>query len=214
MNRHTQKGKKRRSSWGDFGFWILGFGLLAHPVIFNPLFTFAKKYMETTHGEQDKPSVAQLLAERDQRIAALEKAFVEAENRNKKWAGESAHGQDRFNRLQGELRELQGDYENLRVQKGGFGFKMLLATGFAGTLVGIVVCFLFFRPTDHRAKAFQRFQREQLFKVEYAISEGRFEDAAKMLASSAENPDNALIREELESLRKITEVAKRRCRNK
>ncbi len=170
--------------------------------------------METTNDEQDKSSAAQLLADRDQRIAALEKAFVEVEHRNKKWAETSAQGQERLHRLQAELRELQGDYENLRVQKGGFGFKMLLASGLAGTVVGLVACFLFFRPTDHRAKAFQRFQREQLFKLEYAISEGRFEEAAKALANSAEQPENALIREELDSFRKITEAAKRRCRDK
>lgn len=168
--------------------------------------------MELPNSEQNKPTAAELLAERDQRIAALEKAFVEAESRNKKWAASAAQGQERLQHLQGELRAIQGDYENLRVQKGGFGFKTLLASGFVGTLVGLVVCFLFFRPTDHRAKAYRDFQRQQLFKLEYAISEGRFDDAVKALSESLDQPENALIQEELESLRKITAAAKRRCK--
>lgn len=148
----------------------------------------------------------------EQQIAALEKAFVESENRLKKQQEDLTRRQEHIHRLQHDIRQLQDDYENLRVQKGGFGFKMLAFSGFCGFITGIVICFLFFRPTDHRSEAFRRFQREQLFQVEYAINEGRFEDALKLLSGLKEQPDNELIREELESIRKVTEAARRHCK--
>lgn len=141
----------------------------------------------------------------EQQIAALEKAFVESESRNKKQ-------QEHIHRLQHDIRQLQDDYENLRVQKGGFGFKMLVFSGFCGFIAGLVVCFLFFRPTNHHSEAFRRFQREQLFQIEYAINEGRFEEALKQLSGFKEQPENDIIREELESIRKVTEAARRHCK--
>jgi hypothetical protein len=113
---------------------------------------------------------------------------------------------------QNNFKRLQDDYESLRVQKGGFGFKTLLASGFAAFLTGIVLCFLFFRPTDHRAKSFEQFRHRQLFNIEYAISEGRFDDAEKILLNQRDLPENARIGSEIESMRKLVTAAKLRCR--
>lgn len=162
----------------------------------------------------DRAQMEQKLSESVLRIEALEKAFAGAEHKVQKYVQENEllHGQ--LKGLQEEFRHSQHDYESLRIQKGGFGFKTLMASGLAATLVGFIFCYLFFRPKDEHTETFRRFRQEHQFNIEYAIGQGQFELAENALKESLEKPENALIRPEIELNYKIVSAAKRRCGNK
>ncbi|MEI6410421.1 MAG: hypothetical protein WCR52_13620 [Bacteroidota bacterium] len=146
-----------------------------------------------------------------QRIAALEKAFAAAEHKAQKYVRENELLATQKQELQKELHKIQGDYESLRLQKGGFGFKTILATGFVGTVVGIVVCYVLFKPKDQHVAAFERFRHETQFNIEYAISEGQFIQAEEVLKVSLEKPENELVKPEIQMMYKIVSAAKRKC---
>jgi len=159
----------------------------------------------------DRAELEQLLAENVQRLEALEKAFAGAEHRAQKYARENELLQGHHKDIQEELRQLQHDYESLRVQKGGFGFKALSAAAFAGAIAGFLFCYLFFKPIDDHAEALERFQHEYQFNIEYAIGQGQFVQAENTIKESMEKPENALIRRDIEVMYKIVSAAKRRC---
>lgn len=167
--------------------------------------------MKTADNEGTAPA-NEALAECRARLAAVEKAFMEAENRAQKYVQEHKKLSELQHLHQNSFNRLQEDYESLRVQKGGFGFKMLLASGMAGTVAGAVLCFLFFRPTDRRARTMEHFRRDHLFSIEYALSEGRFDQVEKKLHDQGDLPQYQLIYPEIEMLRKVVTASKRGCR--
>jgi hypothetical protein len=146
-----------------------------------------------------------------QRIAALEKAFAAAEHRAQKYVRENELLASQKQELQKELHEIQHDYESLRLQKGGFGFRTMLASGFIATIVGMVVCYVLFRPKDQHVAAFERFKHETQFNIEYAISQGQFIQAEEVLKASLEKPENELVKPEIQMMYKIVSASKRKC---
>ena len=166
--------------------------------------------MET--GSTNNGSPEGLLAEQQKRIAALERAFAEAEHRAQKHLQERDHWHSQHWDAHQENRHLKQDYESLRLQKGGFGFKMLLAVGFSAALFGLVSCYLFFRLKNDETKTFQRFTREHQFRFEYALSHGQFEEVEAALRSSAQQPEFQPVRTEIEFTQKVVEAAKRGCK--
>jgi len=148
-----------------------------------------------------------------QRIVALERAFADAEHRAQKYALERDAALSQSKSLQTEAQQLERDYALLRLQKGGFGFKTMLLTGFIGTLVGLVLCYLFFRPTDNDQEVFRQFREQNQFNLELAISQGEFARVDSVLKINLEHPQNQVIRPELEFTRKIAGAAWRRCGN-
>jgi hypothetical protein len=133
------------------------------------------------------------------------------DDQQQKYARENEILHNQVKGMQEEIRELQHDYQSLRLQKGGFGFKMLLAFAFAGMFAGVAVCYLFFRPKDDHVQAFERFRREHQYNIEFSIGQGKFADAEADLKDSAEKPENAIIKPEIDWTRKIVGAAKRRC---
>lgn len=113
--------------------------------------------------------------------------------------------------LKREAHTLQQDYESLRLQKGGFGFKMLLLSGFFGFVFGLVACYLFFRPTDAKAHAFEKFQRDHQFSVEFDLSNGHYGDAEKRIRTAITSENYQPAREVLRSLHQIVVNAERGC---
>ncbi|MBU6341316.1 MAG: hypothetical protein KGS48_07480 [Bacteroidetes bacterium] len=141
----------------------------------------------------------------EKRLSALEKAFAASEHRAQKLA-EANHA------LQQELHQLQHDYQALRLQKGGFGFKSLLASGLLATLVSVIMMYFFFRHSkDLHAQQFRRFVKENQFNIEYAIGQGQFLHAEELLKKQLEAPENAVIQPEIELVYKIVGATKRRC---
>lgn len=163
-------------------------------------------------GSTNNGSPEGLLAEQQKRIEALERAFAEAEHRAQKHLQERDHWHSQHWDAHQDNRQLQQDYESLRLQKGGFGFKMLLAVGFAGALFGLVSCYLFFRLKNDETKTFQHFTRQHQFQFEYALSHGQFEEVEATLRGSQSQPEFQAIQPEIEFTKKIVEAAKRGCK--
>jgi hypothetical protein len=147
-----------------------------------------------------------------EKLAAVERAYIDAEHRLQDYAKDQKKWANKQNTQQQEITRLQDDYENLRVQKGGFGFKMLALWGGVSWLFGLLMCVLFFHFTDNRAKDFERFKREQLFSVEYALSKGHFEEVEKKLHTQMDAPENAHIQAEIEAMRKLVTAARQHCK--
>jgi ATP-dependent Clp protease ATP-binding subunit ClpA len=164
--------------------------------------------METNPDELEQ--LKRQLAESMQRIEALEKAFASAEHRAQKYAQENEILTKQQKALQTERQELQHDYESLRLQKGGFGFKTLLANGFAGAVTGFVLCYVLFRPKDNHAEVFEHFRREQQYNVEISVNKGQLEEADAVLKECLERPEYAVIKPEIAWTRKIVAAAKNR----
>lgn len=149
-------------------------------------------------------------------VTALEAALADAENRAQKYAHEAdllrqSHEQQAstLEKLHETARRLQHDYENLRIQKGGFGFKMLAFSGFTGFVMGFVLHWAFFRPRNDHAETFARFRNANLFNYEVAINQGRLQQVETALKVDEEKPENAAIRPEIEFARKLVGAAAR-----
>lgn len=170
--------------------------------------------METN--PENNPSKREVLEQLLAGVTALESALAEAENRAQKYAREAeslrqAHEQQAvaMEKIGDTARRLQHDYETLRIQKGGFGFKMLIISGFAGLVFGFAVHWLFFRPRNDHAEAFAHFRNANMFNYEVAISQGRLGEVEKALKADEEKPENAVIQPEIEFARKLVGAAAR-----
>ncbi len=146
-----------------------------------------------------------------ERLTALERAFADAEHRAQKYVQERDQAQAQSKTLQEETHALQHDYASLRLQKGGFGFKSLLFVGMIGTIVGLLVCYLFIRPKNLETETFRQFREQNQFNIELAISKGEFAQADSILNNSLHQPLNQPIKPEIEFARKIAGAAWRRC---
>jgi hypothetical protein len=155
----------------------------------------------------------QLLATQKKQIEALEQSFAAVEQRAKKYEDEWSALYDQNKELREENHRLQRDYETLRVQKGGFGFKMLMLSGFLGFLSGLLLCFVYvkLRPKEPHVVAFRQFQRENLINYELALSKGQFDEVERSLQGNLERPDFQAIGAEIEFMHKIVGAAKKKC---
>jgi len=90
---------------------------------------------------QTNPEELRLMIEAaSKQIKALENSLAETEKRAKSYEQHWSQLYDQSRELREEARKLQHEYEQLRIQKGGFGFKMLLFSGFCGFLTAIQQC--------------------------------------------------------------------------
>lgn len=155
-----------------------------------------------------------LLGEQKKRIEALEMAFIELERKAAKYEEGWSAQFDQNKELREENHRLQHDYEILRIQKGGFGFKMLMLSGMAGFVTALVLCFIYVKlqPKDPQVVAFRQFQRENMFNYELAISKGQFEEVEKSLDKSLERPEYKAIEPQIIFTKEIVKAAKHRCR--
>jgi hypothetical protein len=167
--------------------------------------------------EQNPPNnenAERLLAEQKKRIEALEQAFAALEHRAKKFEDDWSTLYDRNRELREENHRLQQDYEKLRIQKGGFGFKMLLLSGLGGFVTALLLCFVYLklRPKESQDVAFRQFQRENLFNYEVSLSKGEFDEVEKSLQKNAERPEFEVIGSEIEFVQKVVGAANKGCK--
>lgn len=167
--------------------------------------------------EQDpsnNENTERLLAEQKKRIEALELALTELERKAARYEEGWSAQYDQNKELREENHRLQHDYEILRIQKGGFGFKMLMLSGLGGFVTALVLCFVYVKlqPKEPQVVAFRQFQRENLFNYELAISKGQFEEVEKSLDQCFERPEYEVIEPELVFMKEIVKAAKHRCR--
>lgn len=146
-------------------------------------------------------------------IESLHQALADAEQRGQRFEESWSSLFDQNKALREENHRIQQGYETLRIQKGGFGFKMLLLSGLGGFVTALVLCFVYLKlkPKDPHTTAFANFRREHLFEYELALSKKQFEEVKISLEKSLRNPENQPIRSEIETLREIVEAAEKGC---
>ncbi len=183
--------------------------------MFELTFTVQKR-LKMEPGPTNNENLERLIAEQKKRIEALERNITEADRTVQQYKDEWSALYDQHKELREVNTRLEHDYESLRLQKGGFGFKMLMISGFAGTVVAVLLCFAYIKlkPKETHLVAFRQFQRENLFNYELAISRGQFDDVEKSLDLNLERPEYQAIYPEIEFTRNIVEAAKRRCAGK
>jgi hypothetical protein len=147
-------------------------------------------------------------------INALRQALSEARHAAEKAKSEWSSIYDQQKTLREENRVLQHDYEQLRLQKGGFGFKMLLLAGFMGTLVALAGCFVYLKlkPKDAHTLAFEHFQNKHLIEYQLAITNGQLDAVEQSLREEVENPDYRAIEPELTFVRQLITTTRHHCK--
>jgi hypothetical protein len=158
------------------------------------------------------PELSQWLAIRDEHIAQLEGEIVSLRQRLNQTAAQTVTAeqtrqqqlaqtetyQQRNAELQAEVQQWQENYEQLRIQKGGFGIKAMTIAGFTGVLLGLLVYRLVFDRPDAHAVAFEQFRADAGFQVEYALNQRQFEQANAILNREMERSKYQPIHAELD----------------
>lgn len=146
-------------------------------------------------------------------VAQLEKQLAETEKRSKSYENDWSKLFDQNKTLREENQRLQHGYESLRLQKGGFGFKMLLLSGLGGFMTAIVLCTLYIKlqPAPPYVATFERFRRDHLFDYEFKLSQGEFDAVQSSLQTCAELPEYRLIYPQIIFTQKILGAAQRHC---
>lgn len=165
-------------------------------------------------GSSNNENTERLLAEQKNRLDALENALAAMEQRAQKYENDWSALFDQNRGLRDDNHRLQQDYENLRIQKGGFGFKMLLLSGLGGFFTALVLSFVYLKlkPKEPQVLAFRQFQRENLINFELAISKGQFEEVEKTLERSLERPEYRTIEPQIIFMQEMVKASKAHCK--
>lgn len=119
-----------------------------------------------------------------------------------------------LNALHDERRNLQRQYERLRLQKGGFGFRVVLLTGvFAGALgfaTGFAGAFL---KNDTR-RNFEAFSRQHAMDLELYMTRRDFASARDLILTAQKLPEWKPILPQLEMLGRTVQHAEHCCDKK
>jgi len=166
--------------------------------------------------EQNPPNnkiLEGLTPDQKKHLESLQHAFSEAKQRGVRFEEEWSSLFDQNKTLREENHRIQHGYENLRIQKGGFGFKMLMLSGLGGFVTALVLCFVYLKlkPKDPHIMALHNFRREHLFEYELALSRKQFEEVKISLEKEIKNPENQPIKAEIEILREVVEAAEKGC---
>ncbi len=143
--------------------------------------------------------------------ATLEHQLTECLQRSQRYEEAWSGLFDEHKKLREETLQLQHDYENLRIQKGGFGFKMLLLSGLGGFITALILCFVYLKikPKNPHTQALRHFKQEHLFEYELALSNGKFGEVRNSLESVIQKPENQPIKTDLEIIRELLEAAEK-----
>jgi hypothetical protein len=106
------------------------------------------------------------------------------------------------------LNDWQRNYESLRVQKGGFGFKALLATGILALGIGLLAGWIFFSHKDPDAVVFSQFEKEAGFQLEYALAQKQYTSAAAILENCLDKKSNQAIAPQVKLIQRLVSAVK------
>ena len=167
--------------------------------------------------QQDPPNneiLQGLNPEQKKYVELLQHALAESELRGRRFETGWSDLFDQNKTLREENHQLQHGYENLRIQKAGFGFKMLLLSGLGGFVTALLLCFIYvkLKPKDAHLTALHNFRRAHLFEYELALSKKQFNEVTISLENELQNPENEPIKIELELVRELVEAAEKGCR--
>lgn len=133
----------------------------------------------------------------------------EFENLRQKYADDLFEERKQVTYWHEQALRWQQDYEQLRIQKGGFGFHTLSAVVLAAMLFTGLTTYMFLKWTDGRHAAFEAFRREQLFKIEFALSHGEYKQAKEALRQSLQNPEYKLAYPQIQVLEEVVLAAEK-----
>lgn len=154
--------------------------------------------------DQLPPALQQWVALRDEHIRMLQQQTEQYRLAIDKTKGIN----DRLEATEQEVQRWRSDYERLRIQKGGFGFKMLILTGFTALLFGLGAGWWFFRPKESNSTLFQRFSQAYGFQLEYQMAQKQYEAAERGLAVYRHDPVFAPILPELELINNLVRAVR------
>lgn len=151
--------------------------------------------------------------EQQKYIESLQQSLKETEARKKRFEEGWSNLFDQNRALREEHQKLQQGYETLRIQKGGFGFKMLMLSGWGGFFTALVLCFVYLKlkPKDPHTIALQNFRNEHLMEYELSLSKNEFDAVRLSLEESYNHPENKPIRTDIEIIRELVEAAQKGC---
>lgn len=162
--------------------------------------------------------LAARLEEMKKSLSALEqseqKCREQLETLRQRYADDLFTERQLVRQLREDRHRIQQDYERLRLQKGGFGLKMLLLSGFSGFMSALLLCAIyvwFLKPAPDYIAEMTRFRAAHQLNLERALSERRFEEVEQALARSERLPENQAIRPGLELARKLVAAARQGC---
>ncbi len=156
----------------------------------------------------------QLIAAQQQRIEALEKLVEATEKRAKNFEADWSNLFDQNKALREENHKIQHGYEALRIQKGGFGFRMLMLSGMGGFVTALLLCFVYLKlkPKPDYVATFEQFRRENLFNYELSLSKGDFEAVEASLEECSKKAEYKPVQAEIYFAQKVVGAAKRYCK--
>lgn len=156
----------------------------------------------------------QLIENLQNRVSELEKLLNDTEKRAKSFEQDWSKLFDLNKSMREENHRLQHSYENLRIQKGGFGFKTLLASGMGGFFTALLLCFVYvkLKPKPDHVVVFEKFRQENQFDFEYQLSQGNFDAVEMQLQKCAAQPDFKAVYPEIHFTRKILGATRRFCK--
>jgi hypothetical protein len=154
-----------------------------------------------------------LTTAQEKRILELESVLQDTEKRARDFQSDWSNMFDQNKILREENHRIQHGYEVLRIQKGGFGFKMLLLSGLGGFVTALLLCFVYLKlkPKPDYVTTFDRFRRENLFDYELALSNGNFEAVEASLGRCKDKQEYQNIQPEIVFTQKVVGAAKRFC---
>lgn len=164
--------------------------------------------------EQDPPNneiLQGLSPEQKKYVESLQHALADSELRGRRFETGWSDLFDQNKTLREENHQIQQGYENLRIQKGGFGFKMLMLSGLGGFVTALLLCFVYLKlkPKDPHLTALHNFRRAHLFEYELALSKKQFDEVKMSLEKELHNPENQAIKIEIEMMRELVEAAEK-----
>lgn len=151
-----------------------------------------------------------IVEEASAQIKVLEKSLAETEKRAKSYEEHWSRLYDQSRETRAEALKLQQEYEQLRIQKGGFGFKMLLFSGFCGFVTAVIFCFVYVRlgrPISNQEAVFAAFVRAHQFDYELQLSRGEFQAVGLSLREKVNDPAYKIIAPELGFAEKLVGAA-------
>ena len=76
-------------------------------------------------------------------------------------------------------------------------------------LLASLATFFFVKWTDGRKAALEAFRRDHLFKIEFALSHGEYEQAKEALRHSLQNPEYKLAHPQIQMLEEVVLAAEK-----
>mgnify|MGYP005854923523 FL=1 len=174
-------------------------------------------------GSQQEPSLEQLFAALDERIEKLKQIYVQQDGESgqrheeilaelhETYRRRIADYETQLAAAREERRTLQRSYERLRLQKGGFGFRVILLTGVFAGMLGFLVGYAGAFIKNDARRNFDAFSRQYAMDLELHLTRHDFRTARELILTAQKLPEWEPIQPQLEMLGKTVQHAENCC---